>query len=101
MGLSLRNSSQNCVQYVSGTLKRDVERGGGEGLEIISPRTEVDGVFFCGYKAARVEFVAHCKQPFYIGMVVGVVVAKLHLRCGQDSSGAHLGEELLWPGDSA
>src|SRR5882724_6470075 len=60
--LSFRNSRQNCIYKLGGTVEGDSQGGNSQGLKIGAQRSEVDGVFFGGQKTTAAEFAPHREQ---------------------------------------
>src|SRR5260370_38162576 len=70
-------------------------------LEIFLQWPQVDRILFSGQKAAGPKPTARGKQALNVTFVIGMVVAKFGFCRRRDSGGAHLGEELLRPRDTA
>jgi hypothetical protein len=105
-GLWFRDSCENGfrqdgIDNVIGIVELQAEGGDREGLEIGLERPEVEGIFFGGQEAAGAKLNAHGEQALDVAPAIGVMVAKRDFRGRRDSSGAYLGEELVWSGDTA
>lgn len=95
------DSRQNCIRNISRLVDGEAQRGDYEGFEFFLEWSEIDRIFLRGQKAAGGELAAHGQQALDVFSVISVVVAKLDFCRGGESCRAQLGEELLWPRDSA
>src|SRR5882672_526080 len=98
--LSFRNSRENCIDKLGGTVEREFQRGNRQGLKVGSQRSEIDSVFFGGQEPAGAEFTSPCEQALNVTFTIRMVVAEDDLGGRYNASGTHLGEELFWASES-